>query len=122
VAHGALEIRTYLSTPLKKLRKLLRLHAARVRQRAGQRFPVLYLRHGSGDTEENWSNTGRAGTILDNLIAQHKAVPMIVVMPNGDTDGTWAGGSSPEASNFSARNCWPISFHDREDFSRGARP
>jgi enterochelin esterase-like enzyme len=34
--------------------------------------------------------------ILDNLIAQHKAVPMIIVMPNGDTDGSWAGGSSPE--------------------------
>jgi len=61
-----------------------------------RRFPVLYLRHGSGDTEENWSDTGRAGVIVDNLIAQHKAVPMIVVMPNGDTDGTWGGGSSPE--------------------------
>jgi len=34
--------------------------------------------------------------ILDNLIAQHKAVPMLIVMPNGDTDGSWAGGSSPE--------------------------
>ncbi|HMC59354.1 MAG TPA: alpha/beta hydrolase-fold protein, partial [Candidatus Solibacter sp.] len=39
---------------------------------------------------------GRAGAIVDNLIARRKAVPMIVVMPNGDTDGTWGGGSSPE--------------------------
>jgi enterochelin esterase-like enzyme len=61
-----------------------------------RRFPVQYLRHGSGDNEENWSTTGRAGVILDNLIAQHKAVPMLIVMPNGDTDGSWAGGSSPE--------------------------
>jgi hypothetical protein len=41
-----------------------------------RQFPVLYLRHGSGDNEENWSDTGRASVILDNLIAQHKAVPM----------------------------------------------
>jgi enterochelin esterase family protein len=42
-----------------------------------RRFPVLYLRHGSGDTEENWSGTGRAGVIVDNLIAQRQAAPMI---------------------------------------------
>jgi enterochelin esterase-like enzyme len=62
-----------------------------------RRFPVLYLRHGSGDNEANWSEDGRAGIILDNLLARGKAVPMLIVMPNGDTDGTWSGGSSPEA-------------------------
>ena len=46
-------------------------------------FPVLYLLHGSGDTEAGWTAIGRANLILDNLIAQGKAKPMIVVMPYG---------------------------------------
>jgi enterochelin esterase family protein len=96
VPHGALSIRTYLSTPLKKPRKLYVYTPPQYDLEPTRRFPVLYLRYGSGDNEENWSDTGRAGVILDNLIAQHKAAPMIIVMPNGDTDGSWGGGSSPE--------------------------
>jgi len=96
VPHGALQIRTYLSTPLKRARKLYVYTPPQYDSEPRRRFPVLYLRHGSGDNEGNWSDTGRAGVILDNLIAQHKAVPMLIVMPNGDTDGTWAGGSSAE--------------------------
>ncbi len=46
------------------------------------RYPVLYLQHGGGDDEEDWPQMGRACQILDNLIAQGKVVPMIVVMPN----------------------------------------
>jgi enterochelin esterase-like enzyme len=95
-AHGALHIRTYLSTPLKKPRRLYVYTPPQYDLEPNRRFPVLYLRHGNGDNEENWSDTGRAGVILDNLIAQHKAVPMLIVMPNGDTDGSWGGGSSPE--------------------------
>jgi enterochelin esterase family protein len=47
------------------------------------RYPVLYLLHGGGDEDSGWSTIGRAGFILDNLIAAGKAVPMLVVMPNG---------------------------------------
>ena len=47
------------------------------------RYPVLYLLHGGGDEDSGWSTIGRAGFILDNLIAEKKAVPMLVVMPNG---------------------------------------
>jgi enterochelin esterase-like enzyme len=46
-------------------------------------YPVLYLLHGSGDTEAGWTSIGRANIILDNLIAAGKAKPMIVVMPYG---------------------------------------
>ncbi len=46
-------------------------------------YPVFYLLHGAGDNERGWSTIGRAGIILDNLIAENKAVPMIVVMPDG---------------------------------------
>ena len=48
-----------------------------------QRYPVLYLLHGSGDTAESWTQAGSANLILDNLIAEKKAKPMIVVMPLG---------------------------------------
>jgi enterochelin esterase family protein len=96
VPHGALQIRTYLSTPLKQPRKLYVYTPPQYDSESGRGFPVLYLRHGSGDNEENWSDTGRAGVILDNLIAARKAAPMIIVMPNGNTDGSWAGGSSAE--------------------------
>lgn len=57
-------------------------------------YPVLYLLHGGGDSDENWSTVGRAGFILDNLIAAGKARPMIVVMPAGhvpSADGSIAG-------------------------------
>ena len=47
-------------------------------------YPVLYLLHGGGGDEEAWSSMGRAAQILDNLIEQGHAVPMIVVMPNGN--------------------------------------
>ena len=47
------------------------------------KHPVLYLLHGSGDEDSGWSTIGRAGYILDNLIAARKARPMLVVMPNG---------------------------------------
>jgi enterochelin esterase family protein len=48
-----------------------------------EKYPVLYLLHGRGDEDSGWSTIGRAGFILDNLIAAGKAVPMLVVMPNG---------------------------------------
>jgi len=50
-----------------------------------KRFPVLYLQHGGGEDETGWSNQGRANLIMDNLIAENKAKPFIIVMDNG----TW---------------------------------
>ncbi len=48
-----------------------------------ERYPVFYLLHGGGDEDSGWSTIGRASFILDNLIAEKKAKPMLVVMPNG---------------------------------------
>src|SRR5690606_4765166 len=52
-------------------------------QNPQKRYPVLYLQHGSFEDETGWSSQGKAGLILDNLIAEGKAVPMIIVMDNG---------------------------------------
>ena len=48
----------------------------------GRRYPVLYLLGGSGELASNWNIEGRAGFIADNLIAEGKALPMIIAMPN----------------------------------------
>ena len=62
-----------------------------------KRYPVLYLLHGMGGHENAWAEQGRAAQIMDNLIAQGKAKPMIVVMPNGNPNceaapGEWTPG------------------------------
>lgn len=50
---------------------------------SNEQYPVLYLLHGGGDEDSGWSTIGRAGFILDNLLAANKARPMLIVMPNG---------------------------------------
>lgn len=93
---GEVHTLTYRSTPLARMRKALVYVPRAAVEHPGMRFPVLYLRHGGGDSEASWIADGRAAVILDNLIAAGKAVPMYVVMTNGLTDGSWAGGSTPE--------------------------
>ena len=48
-----------------------------------QKYPVLYLLHGNGQIEASWTWTGKANVIIDNLIADGKAKPMVIVMPYG---------------------------------------
>ncbi len=97
VSHGVIAVHRYLSTPLKTIRSVSIYIPPQYLSEPNRSFPVLYLRHGGGDNESSWTQTsGRADVILENLIAQEKAVPMIVVMPNGLTDGSWSGGSTPE--------------------------
>ena len=52
-------------------------------EKGATKYPVFYLLHGAGDDDSGWNSVGRAGFILDNLMAAGKAKPMIVVMPNG---------------------------------------
>ena len=65
-------------------------------ERGKCKYPVLYLLHGMGGDEEAWVATGRVVEIMDNLIAEGKAEPMIVVMPNGCTKHVAAPGYSVE--------------------------
>ena len=61
-------------------------------EKSRSKYPVLYLLHGSGGDESAWCELGRAVQILDNLIAQGKAQPMMVVMPNGNMSDDAAPG------------------------------
>ncbi len=97
VPHGTVETVQYESTSLKKRRALEVYLPPSYNKSDHTKFPVLYLRHGGGDSEQSWLADGRAGVILDNLINKGEAKPMIIVMTNGMTDGTWAGGSTESA-------------------------
>jgi len=82
IPHGSLHAAWFPSTVLGGQRRL-HIYTPPGYETSSDAFPVLYLLHGSGDDDAGWSTIGRAGFILDNLIAAGKAKPMLIVMPNG---------------------------------------
>lgn len=84
VLHGAVSQVTYYSTTLKRHRRM-HVYTPPGYGVSTEKYPVFYLLHGATDSDASWSTVGRAGFILDNLLANGRAVPMIVVMPNGHT-------------------------------------
>lgn len=81
VPHGKINYCYYKSSTLGTARTLLVYTPPGVKLNSKTKYPVLYLIHGGSDTEETWTKVGRANLIADNLIAQGKAKPMIIVMP-----------------------------------------
>ena len=63
-----------------------------------KRYPVLYLQHGGGEDETGWGSQGKAGLIMDNLIAEGKAKPFIIVMANSYVPGAAGPGRGPGAA------------------------
>jgi len=96
VPHGAVAAVHYNSTALGGIRRM-HVYTPPGYEAGRDRYPVLYLLHGAGDVDSSWSTVGRAGFILDNLIAASKAKPMLVVMPAGHVNGAGAaiGGPPP---------------------------
>ncbi len=93
VPHGTVSKVWYHSPTLDKDRRLT-VYTPAGYETSGKRYPVFYLLHGMGGDENAWTELGRAAQILDNLIAQGKAEPMIVVMTNGNADLEAAPGES----------------------------
>ena len=93
VAHGTLARRWYQSPTLNMTRRIS-IYTPAGYETGKKQYPVLYLLHGMGGDEEAWIALGRTVQILDNLIAQGKAKPMIVVMPNGNAAQEAAPGES----------------------------
>ena len=83
VPHGTVARRWYDSPGLDKTRRIT-IYTPPGYETSVEKYPVFYLLHGAGGDEEAWMALGRASQILDNLIAQGKAKPMIVVMTNGN--------------------------------------
>jgi enterochelin esterase-like enzyme len=94
VPHGTLSRVWYDSPTLGSARRMY-VYTPPGYENSRKRYPVLYLLHGGGGDEDAWTTLGRAHYILDNLIAQGKAKPMIVVMTNGNPLQAAAPGDNP---------------------------
>ena len=92
VPHGTLS-QVWYSSPTANLTRRMQVYTPPGYEEGTGRYPVLYLLHGGGGDETEWNNQGRTSQIMDNLIAQGKAKPMIVVMPNGHANRTAALGA-----------------------------
>ncbi len=93
VPHGVVHEHTYRSKALDRLRDLAVYTPPGYNAQAPAQFPTLYLQHGSGDNQATWVVHGKAHWILDNLIAQGRAKPMVVVMMDGHAAVGRGGGA-----------------------------
>lgn len=93
VPHGTVG-RYWYDSPLLNMKRRITVYTPAGYETSKQNYPVLYLLHGMGGDEEAWVTLGRTVQILDNLIAQGKAKPMLVVMPNGNAIQEAAPGES----------------------------
>ena len=93
VPHGSVS-KVWYHSPSLGIDRRMTVYTPAGYETSGKRYPVFYLLHGMGGDENAWSELGRAAQILDNLIAQGKAEPMIVVMTNGNADLEAAPGES----------------------------
>lgn len=98
VPHGDLRHRSYFSKVTGTWRSV-NIYTPPGYDSGNEQFPVLYIQHGGGEDERGWAVQGKTAIILDNLIAEGKAKPMIVVIPNGNVSrpGMQAGGYNDEA-------------------------
>ena len=94
VPHGAVSAVTYYSTALGKFRRM-HVYTPPGYESGKGKYPIFYLLHGAGDSDVAWTSVGRAGFILDNLIAAGKAKPMVIVMPAGHTSQAFRMGGPP---------------------------
>jgi len=108
VPHGEIRVAWYHSSTLDAMRSL-RVYTPPGYDDSTARYPVFYLLHGGGDDDAGWSTIGRAGFIMDNLLAEQKVRPMIVVMPNGSmprpaSAARFVPGSGPPPERMQAQN------------------
>ena len=104
VPQGSISEVFYWSTYTEKMRRCHVYLPAEYFTNTTKKFPVLYLQHGMGENEYGWAEQGHTAQILDNLIAEGKAVPCIIVMDNGlnarkpgEQGGFGFGGPRPQA-------------------------
>lgn len=93
VPHGNV-IRTWYKSDNLKMNRRMTVYTPPGYEQGKERYPVLYLLHGSGGDEEAWITLGAVARIMDNLIAEGKVKPMIVVMPNGNPSKEAAPGET----------------------------
>jgi enterochelin esterase-like enzyme len=85
VPHGSIS-KVWYNSPVLGMDRRVYVYTPAGYEMSNKKYPVFYLLHGAGGDEDAWTNMGRAAQIMDNLIAQGKAKPMIVVMTNGNAN------------------------------------
>ena len=94
VPHGTVS-KVWYNSPVIGIDRRLYIYTPAGYEAGTQKYPVFYLLHGAGGDEDAWTNMGRTAQIMDNLIAQGKARPMIVVMTNGNANQAGAQNEIP---------------------------
>lgn len=119
VPHGEIRELYYWSAYNQAMRHCYVYTPAGYDQNVEQRYPVLYLQHGGGESEHGWAQQGLTSNILDNLIAEGKALPFIVVMDNG----TWTNFKRADGSELRMGRPQPgqRGFNLPEDWTEGFR-
>lgn len=105
VPHGEVRIKRYFSSVLREWRQCY-IYVPAGYEQSTEGYPVLYLLHGGGEDETGWVNQGKTDLIMDNLIAEGKAKPMVIVMMDGNMSVPGGGGGA-----FSEV---PLKLFDRE--------
>jgi enterochelin esterase family protein len=104
VPHGILS-KVWYESPTLELTRRMYVYTPPGYDSGSDKYPVLYLLHGAGGDEDAWSTLGRTCQIMDNLIAEGKAKPMIVVMTNGNPgDAAQAGEAPPKKKKEGSEN------------------
>ena len=107
VPHGTVSQHTYHSKSVNAIRQF-RVYTPPGYENGSATYPVLYLLHGGGGGETQWTTVGRADAILDNLIADRKAVPMVVVMPYGHVPQREGGNATDDFERDLLNDVKPI--------------
>jgi enterochelin esterase-like enzyme len=97
VPHGDIRIKKYFSAVTRSWRQCYIYTPPGYDANTGAKYPVLYLLHGGGEDERGWATQGKTDIILDNLIAEQKAKPMIIVMMDGNFSSGGPGGFGEQA-------------------------
>ncbi len=100
VPHGSVTSQIYYSKVDETWKRLFVYTPAEYAKNPQAKYPVVYIQHGGGEDETGWPTQGKTGQIMDNLIAEGKAKPMIVVMANGNVRTTGGGYSSDAMAKF----------------------
>lgn len=103
VPHGQLREINYYSKSTDKLRHIYVYTPPDYDKSTRKRYPVLYLQHGGGENETGWASQGYTGRIMDNLIAEGKAKPFIIVMENGGVGGPRPTNAAPAGAGAGGR-------------------
>jgi len=100
VPHGTISSKYYFSKVTNSWRHLFVYTPPGYEANPNVKYPVVYIQHGGGEDERGWAQQGKTDIILDNLIAESKAKPMIVVIANGNVSAGGGGYSSAAMASF----------------------